>query len=641
MGKPIIFIGYSVSDRNIKDILTVMIEIMSNEDKSEFLKRIWIVDYVGNDKQERVENKEIELLNGEKISVTCFYLENYNKFYKSINKVVLSQQFGKLEFTISKNVIELLIEPLYQRQDKLKVVTRELLQNALDACKKKAVHAKIEITISEESDGNYLIITDNGIGMNVQEIRENFLTVGKTNKKDNCEGLVGKYGIGVLSIFLIGDYAEIYTKKQEGEMLSLKVDNKDDVKRVQWLVPDQQCIKRTEEDSFTVIKIRLNKHLNKVDKNYMEKLGLEMYITKPENSIKVKYMGEEQEVLKVDKKEWFENLPDNIKLYKRMWLDVEESELDLDEKELVKRLDRSGYIFYNDMLSSAVFDKSEYKQLDDISIPFVMLDVNDVNTVEEDIKTDLSRSRVQILGNVMRTIAKGMYELEIEKIVEMFSNYKEELGRVTIDCYDLLKKIRSKSMMVRYNVDVLLYENKLYFSKSTHWEHINVWGNERFVKQILKGFHEPVLYYDIFMDKSLASDHIRDHDLICISVKYLDRYIYEATSPQNGLRKEALIMILHNLGFQDKDKNDLSTSIWQYVKVKRESIKKAYTEKASNGLLWLKETYDRCDIDANNDYLVIFKSSGIDKSIDNEFYKILQKNANYKSLNNIVDIHEN
>ncbi len=615
---PIIFIGYSVSDRNIKDILTVMIEIMSDEDRKEFLKRIWIVDYVGSGNREHVENKEIELLNGEKISITCFCLEDYSKLFTSINEVVLSQQFGELKFTISKNVIELLIEPLYQQQEKLKVVTRELLQNALDACKKKGIHAKIEITISEKGGINYLTIKDNGIGMNLQEIRENFLTVGKTSKQNNCEGLVGKYGIGILSIFLIGDYAEVYTKKECGEMLSLKIDNKDDNKRVEWLEPDQQFVKEIERSSFTLVKIRLNDHLNKEDPHYIEKLGLDMYVTKPENSIIVKYMDKKEEVPKVDKNGWFKELSDNIKLYKRKWLNVDESEFSLEERKLAKRLNRSGYIFYNDMLSSVVFEKAEFKQLNNSSIPFVMLDYNDVKAVETDIKTNLSRSNVQILGNVMKIIARGIYELEIEKIVAIICDSKEEIEESKLDCYEILKKIRKNSIMFSDNIDILIYGNKLTFSKAPAWEHINIWGSEEFAKHFSKVLNKPILHYNLLMDKSLVSDCIEKDYILCISIKYLERYIYDATSPQNGLRKDALINILHILGYNAKNENDPSSNVWQYVRDNRQSIRTSYINKAPNGLLWLKNSCN-ININVNDNFLIVFETSTVNKYLDNDF----------------------
>lgn len=58
---PVIFIGYSISDRNIRDILTVMIEIMTEEQKENFLKHMWIVDFVKHEEEECGTDKEIEL----------------------------------------------------------------------------------------------------------------------------------------------------------------------------------------------------------------------------------------------------------------------------------------------------------------------------------------------------------------------------------------------------------------------------------------------------------------------------------------------------------------------------------------------------------------------------------------------------
>ena len=320
---PVVFIGYSISDRNIKDILTAMIDIMTVNDKKKFLERIWIVDFVKHEEDEGVIEKEIELLNGKKIKVCCFCLKYYDKFYKAINEIGFSQQFGELKFTTSKNVIELLIEPLYQQQEKLKVVTRELLQNALDACKMKGVSANIEITISEGDDKDsgkmFLKIEDNGIGMNPQELRENFLTVGKSNKNNSNKGLVGKYGIGILSVFLIGDYAEVYTKKSDNVLLPLKIYIEGNEKRVEWLDGNPDIGKGKE--SFTIVKIRLNgemhEKLRKENlKDILKVLGLEMYVTKPEYNISVEYNNEKKEIPKINKEEWFLEISPNIKIYK-------------------------------------------------------------------------------------------------------------------------------------------------------------------------------------------------------------------------------------------------------------------------------------------------------------------------------------
>lgn len=626
---PVIFIGYSVSDRNIKDILTVMIEVMSDEDRETFLKRIWVVDFVEHEENECVEDKEIELLNGKKIVVTCFRLKNYCKLYQAINEIVLGQRFGALEFNISKNVIELLIEPLYQQQEKLKVVTRELLQNALDACKKKKVNANIEIKLVEESGNSYLEITDNGIGMNLQGIKENFLTVGKTSKKNNCEGLVGKYGIGILSIFLIGDYAEVYTKKQEGVLLSLKIDNKNDAKRVEWLEQPNPKYVNKDESSYTVVKVKLNKCLGIDEKNYMGKLGLDMYITKPENSIKVVYNDKTKEVPKINKDEWFMKLSDNIKLFKGKWLEIDESELNTEEKELAKLLNRNGLIFYNDMLSPAVFKKEEYKQLNNINIPFVMMEFRNIKEDEAGVRTDLTRSNVQISGDVMRYIARGMYEMEIEKIVGTLTDIPDEM-----DSYELLERIRNSSIMLKNNVDILIDNNKLYLSNTAFWNHTNIWGDVRLKHIILEKLQQPILYEERSADKSSASDFVESDGIICISTGYIEKYIINATSPQNGLRKAALVKILQHLGIKDVNMNEASVNIWRYVREHKNEIKKAYESVAKKNIIWFRN-FDISNLEDDTNSLIIFESNEVKKYLDHDFCEILEEYIKKKSIKRI------
>lgn len=636
---PLIFIGYSISDRNIKDILTVMIEVMTDEQINEFLNYIWVIDYVKDENKQRVVSKKVELLNGKSIEVTCFQLKYYEKFFEAISKVVLNQKFGDLKFTISDNVIELLIKPLYQQQDKLRVVTRELLQNALDACKKKGSHVQIRIKLFEEEGNQFLEVSDNGIGMNLQMIRENFLTVGKTDKKDNQKGLVGKYGVGILSIFLIGDYAEVFTKKADSIILSLKLYIKDDKKQVSWLDSVPETIKNSHDESFTTVKIRLNNnfHIEK-EKNikyYMNLMGLETYIAKPENSIVIECMDKRVAIIKANKPEWFSDLTSDIHLYKSKWLDVDE--LSEEEKELKHVLDINNIILYNDMVSVAKFNKTEFKQLNGIDIPFVIINVKNVNDAEEEIKTDLSRSNIQISGRVMQVIARGIYELEIKKMVELVNNSVTGLENHDMDIYDVIKQIRNSCTIVSRNIDILINQNKLFFSNTKYLEHIEVWGDEITAKNMLDNTKEPALYYGYTMRKTFVSDKVSDEKLICISVNYLDEYIYNANNPSSGLKKDALVKILHFLGIEDVKTYNSSTEIWEYIKANKKNIRAAYIQRAKNNIIWFDD-YHNSDIEVGGGYFIAFKSEVLEKYLDNDFYEILQKDINEKSLNNIIQM---
>ncbi|MGI5056536.1 HD domain-containing protein [Treponema socranskii] len=104
-----------------------------------------------------------------------------------------------------------------------KVVIRELVQNSIDACliKNELLRGKI-ITYHPEikviKDENKITITDNGIGMSKNVIKNYFLCVGKSfytsdsYKQLNCNyNPISHYGIGFLSCFLLTDRVDIRT----------------------------------------------------------------------------------------------------------------------------------------------------------------------------------------------------------------------------------------------------------------------------------------------------------------------------------------------------------------------------------------------------------------------------------------------
>ena len=60
---------------------------------------------------------------------------------------------------------------------------------------------KIRVFGQSGGEDRFLEIRDNGIGMDAEDVRSHFLTVGKTNKGNRRLGTVGKYGIGVSSVY--------------------------------------------------------------------------------------------------------------------------------------------------------------------------------------------------------------------------------------------------------------------------------------------------------------------------------------------------------------------------------------------------------------------------------------------------------
>lgn len=146
--------------------------------------------------------------------------------------------YGDFQFRLDYNSIMNLLmgESLYSSYH---MAIRELLQNAIDACKFRQafeqisnleVHdAKICVTLYEDDNDRTLIIEDNGIGMDVSIIEKYLMKVGVSYyrsrefesirldlKKNNVDfDPISQFGIGVLSNFMISDKFRIETSRFE------------------------------------------------------------------------------------------------------------------------------------------------------------------------------------------------------------------------------------------------------------------------------------------------------------------------------------------------------------------------------------------------------------------------------------------
>lgn len=139
----------------------------------------------------------------------------------------------KISFQINNDLSRLLVAPLYGDDPKFGI--RELVQNSTDACKERfkmeqdkgSFEYKPSVIVSVDIIKNSHIfkIKDNGKGMSLDEILHYFLKVGASFRKsynwkkefisENGDILIkrnGKFGIGVLASFLLGNEIFVKTK---------------------------------------------------------------------------------------------------------------------------------------------------------------------------------------------------------------------------------------------------------------------------------------------------------------------------------------------------------------------------------------------------------------------------------------------
>lgn len=113
-----------------------------------------------------------------------------------------------------KGIVNLLAKHLYSEK---KVFIRELIQNAHDAIRRRQASeqgagGRIDIYCRPEEDR--IIFKDNGLGMNQEDLDDYLSSVGASGTRDSAiEGVIGQFGIGFLSAFIVGKRVEVRTRK--------------------------------------------------------------------------------------------------------------------------------------------------------------------------------------------------------------------------------------------------------------------------------------------------------------------------------------------------------------------------------------------------------------------------------------------
>lgn len=141
---------------------------------------------------------------------------------------------GKKQFKAeSKKLMDMMINSIYTHKD---IFLRELISNASDALDKRYYHAMAKgetgmdradykINISVDKENRLLTVSDNGCGMNKDELESNLGTIAKSGsldfKSDLEKGseveIIGQFGVGFYSAFMVSDKVTVLSKAQNSD----------------------------------------------------------------------------------------------------------------------------------------------------------------------------------------------------------------------------------------------------------------------------------------------------------------------------------------------------------------------------------------------------------------------------------------
>ena len=132
-------------------------------------------------------------------------------------------------------LLDLVVHSLYSERE---IFLRELVANAADAVDRRRFEALTDSTLAPPPDAKIrivpdkeastLLISDDGIGMTRQELIDNLGTIARSGtrafaqnlasaKAEDRPNLIGQFGVGFYSAFMVADRVEVTSRKAGGE----------------------------------------------------------------------------------------------------------------------------------------------------------------------------------------------------------------------------------------------------------------------------------------------------------------------------------------------------------------------------------------------------------------------------------------
>ncbi len=202
-----------------------------------------------------------------------------------------------------KQLLDIITHSLYTSRE---IFLRELVSNASDALDKlrfeqarstavKDPDQELRIAITCDEDNRQLVIADTGIGMTQDEMIQNIGTIAHSGSaefirqamadKENSSNIIGRFGVGFYSVFMVADKVTIRTRSFRPE-----------AKAVEWVSDGLGAYTITELDEDLPRGTTLTVHLKEEGKEFAEKHRITSIIKKHSNFISFPILVQDEKV---------------------------------------------------------------------------------------------------------------------------------------------------------------------------------------------------------------------------------------------------------------------------------------------------------------------------------------------------------
>lgn len=423
----------------------------------------------------------------------------------------------------SKELLKLMINSIYSNKE---IFLRELISNASDAIDKhkyleltsegKIPSKNYEIWIEPNKEARTLTITDNGIGMNKEDLINNLGTIAHSGSKEFLEkikeakeknelDIIGQFGVGFYSAFIVADEVEVHTKTLNDNGYCFKSNGES------TYTIEEEDLKDT--GTKIVLHLRKNENEENYDK-YLEDYEIENLVRKYSDFVRYPIkMNETTKTPKLDEngkeiegqfdeKTETKTLNSMIPLWKKNKKDVTDEDLnkfykdnfmDYEDPLLALNLNVEGMVNFNSLVFipshvpydlysqnyekglklyiKGIFIKDKAKELVPDYLKFIkgLVDTNDLtlNISREMLQEDPRLKKIsETIENKVISNLKDFKTKDFEKYLKFYSLYGDHLMYGIYSSYGFKKNVLSdllvfKSLNHDKEIDFKVYKDEM------------------------------------------------------------------------------------------------------------------------------------------------------------------------------------